>query len=159
MEDSPAEEMPGVIRTDLPIQDNSDMVEDNIKTTGVNDPIDSYDYIEEPKVDLNIDPPTNPILPENPTEQIDDTVPTFETTIKKNLSSAGAALEVAPKSRKANLLNCLLCSFFAQCAATLLGGIPFPIANRALSMLARASACGSSCSSSCSLTRQVSGNQ
>jgi hypothetical protein len=28
-----------------------------------------------------------------------------------------------------------LCSFCAQCAATLLGGLPFPIADMALSML------------------------
>ena len=50
-------------------------------------------------------------------------------------SSAGAAPEVAPKSRKVNRLNFLLCSFCAQCAATLLGGLPFPTADKALSML------------------------
>jgi hypothetical protein len=83
IEDSPAEEMPGVIGTDLPIQDNSNMVEDNIEITGVDDPVDSYDY-EEPKVDLNIDLPTSPTLPENPKELIDGTVPTFEPTIKQN---------------------------------------------------------------------------
>jgi hypothetical protein len=82
LEDSPAEEMPGVIGTDLPIQDNSDMVEDNIEITGVDDPVD-YDY-EGPKVGLDIDPPTNPTLPENPTELIDGTVPTFEPTIERN---------------------------------------------------------------------------
>ena len=41
IEDSLAEEMPGVIGTNLPIQDNSNMVEDNIKITGVDDaPVD-----------------------------------------------------------------------------------------------------------------------
>ena len=74
-------------------------------------------------------------------------------------SSAGAAPEVAPESRNANRLNCLLCSFFPQCVATLLGGLPFPIADRALSMLAGESDCDSSCSSYCSSTRQVSGDQ
>ena len=83
IQDSPAEEMPGVIRTNLPIQDNSNMVEDNIKITGVDDPVDSYDY-KEPKDDLNIDPLTNSTLPENPKKSIDGTEPTFETTIKQN---------------------------------------------------------------------------
>ena len=83
IEDSPAEEMPGVTGTNLPIQDNSDMVEDNIKITGVDDPVDSSDY-DEPKVDLNIDLPTSPILPENPKESIDGTLPTFDPTIKQN---------------------------------------------------------------------------
>ena len=82
-EDSPAEEMPGVIGTDLPIQDNSNMVEDNIKITGVDDPVDSYDYMES-KVDLNIDLPTSPTPPENLKESINGTVPTFEPTIKQN---------------------------------------------------------------------------
>ena len=48
---------------------------------------------------------------------------------------AGAAPEVAPKSRKVNLLSFLLCGFRAQCAATLLSGLPFPISDKALSML------------------------
>ena len=65
IEDSPAEEMPGVIGTDLPIQDTSNTVEDNIETTGVDDPVDSYDY-KEPKVDLDIDLPASPTPPENP---------------------------------------------------------------------------------------------
>ena len=78
IEDSPAEEMPGVIGTNLPIQDNTYMVEDNIKITGVDDPIDPYDY-KESKIDIDIDPP---ILPENPKESIDGTAP--ETTIKYN---------------------------------------------------------------------------
>ena len=43
IEDSPAEEMPGVIGTNLPIHDNSNMVEDTIELTGVDDPVD-YDY-------------------------------------------------------------------------------------------------------------------
>jgi hypothetical protein len=50
-------------------------------------------------------------------------------------SSAGAAPEVAPKSRKANLFNFLLCNFHAQCAATLFGGFPVVIADMSLSML------------------------
>jgi hypothetical protein len=83
IEDSPAEEMPGVIGTDLPIQDNSNMVEDNIEITGVDDPVDSYDY-KEPKVDHDIDLPTSPTLPENLKESINGTVPTFEPTIEQN---------------------------------------------------------------------------
>ena len=75
--------MPGVIGTNLPIQDNSNMVEDNIKITGVDDPVDSYDY-KEPKVDLNIDQPTSPTLPENPKESINGTVPTFEPATEQN---------------------------------------------------------------------------
>ena len=55
------------------------MVEDNIKITGVDDPVD-HDYMEEPKIDINIDPPETPILPENPKESINGTVPTYETT-------------------------------------------------------------------------------
>ena len=43
IEDHPAEEMSGVIGTNLPNQDNSNMVENNIKITGVDDPVDSYD--------------------------------------------------------------------------------------------------------------------
>ena len=79
IEESPAEEMPGVIVLDLRIQDNTDMVEDNIKITGVyDDPVDD----PEPKIDLSIDPPENPILPENPKDSIDGTAPTYETTIK-----------------------------------------------------------------------------
>ena len=63
LEDSPAEEMPGVIGTDLPIQDNTDMVEDNIEITGVDDSPDDAPYCDEPKVDIDID---SPILSENP---------------------------------------------------------------------------------------------
>jgi len=70
--------MPGVIGTQLPIQDNTHMVKDNIEITGVDDPVD-HDYNEEPKIDIDIDPP---ILPENPKESIDGTAP--ETTIKYN---------------------------------------------------------------------------
>ncbi len=54
---------------------------------------------------------------------------------RSGLFSAGAAPEVAPKSRKANRLNFLLCNFRVQCAATLLGGLPVVIADMALSML------------------------
>jgi hypothetical protein len=71
-------------------------------------------------------------------------------------SSDGAAPEVAPESRNANRFSFMLCSCFAQCAAILLSALSFPIADRALSMLAGGSDC---CSSSCSLTRQVSGDQ
>jgi len=77
IEDIPAEEMPGVIRTNLPIQDNTGMVEDNIKITGVDDPVD-HDYMEEPKIDLDV-PPENPILPQNPEELIGGTEPIYET--------------------------------------------------------------------------------
>ena len=84
IEDSPAEETPGVIGTNLPIQDNPNMVEDNIERTGVDDdPVYQYDY-GEPKMDIDIDLPTNPILPENPKESIDGTNPTFEPTIEQN---------------------------------------------------------------------------
>ena len=52
------------------------MVEDNINITGVyDDPVDD----PEPKIDINIDPP---ILPENPKELINGTVPTYKTTTK-----------------------------------------------------------------------------
>ena len=80
VEDNPAEEMPGAIGTNLPIQDNTGMVEDDIEITGVDDPVDQ-DYMEEPKIDLNV-PPVNPILPENPEEPIDGTEPRYETAIK-----------------------------------------------------------------------------
>jgi hypothetical protein len=54
---------------------------------------------------------------------------------RSSLSSAGAAPEAAPESRKVTRLNFLLCSFRAQCAATLLGGLPVTIADMAFSML------------------------
>ena len=73
--------MPGVIGTSLPIQDNTNMVEYNIKITGVDDPVDQ-DYMEEPKIDINIDAPENPIPPENPKETINGAVPTYKTTTK-----------------------------------------------------------------------------
>jgi hypothetical protein len=72
--------MPGEIGTDLPIQDNSDMVEDNIEITGMDDPVDSYDH-EEPKIDLNV-PSENPILPQNPEEPIGGTEPIYKTSTK-----------------------------------------------------------------------------
>ena len=56
-------------------------------------------------------------------------------SIRSGSSSAGAAPEVAPESRKANPLNFLLCSFRVQCAATLLGGLSVTIADMAFSML------------------------
>ena len=71
------------------------------------------------------------------------------------LSSAGAAPEVAPESRKANRLDFLLCNFCAQCTATLLGGFLVMIADMALSLLVWLSVIGSSCS----LTEQASGDQ
>jgi hypothetical protein len=49
--------------------------------------------------------------------------------------SSGAAPVIAPESRKANLLDFLLCSFCAKCAATLFDGPLFTIADRALSTL------------------------
>jgi len=56
-------------------------------------------------------------------------------SMRSGSSSAGAAPEVAPESRKANRLNFLLCSFRAQCAATLLGGFTVTIADMAFSLL------------------------
>jgi hypothetical protein len=88
IEDSPAEEMPGVIGTDLPIQDNSNMIEDNIEITGVDDSPDDDPYRDEQKIDIDID---SPILPENPKESINGTVPyktttkTFDPTIKPTI--------------------------------------------------------------------------
>ena len=70
-------------------------------------------------------------------------------------SSSGAAPEVALESRKANLLDFLFCSFCAQCAATLLGGIPLAIAYMAISTLVVLP----DDDSSCSLTRQASGDK
>ena len=70
-------------------------------------------------------------------------------------SSAGAAPEVAPESRKANRLDFLVCSFRAQCAATLLGGFLVMIVDMALSLLVWLSVIGFSCS----LTGQASGDQ
>ncbi len=54
---------------------------------------------------------------------------------KSGWSSSGAAPKVAPESKKANLLDFLLCNFCTQCTATLLVGPPFAIADRALSAL------------------------
>jgi hypothetical protein len=54
---------------------------------------------------------------------------------RSGLSSSGAAPKDAPESRKANLLDFLLCNFCAQFAATLLVGPEFAIADRALSAL------------------------
>ena len=70
-------------------------------------------------------------------------------------SSAGAAPEVAPESRKANRLDFLVCSFRAQCAATLLGGFSVVIVDMALSLLVWLSVIGYSFSS----TGQASGDQ
>jgi hypothetical protein len=50
-------------------------------------------------------------------------------------SSSGAAPEVAPESKKANLLDFLFCRFCAQCAAILLGGFPVTISDMAFLML------------------------
>ena len=80
-------------------------------------------------------------------------------------TSSGAAPEVAPESRKATRLSLLILNFCAQYYSCLLGGIPFPIADRAVLMLAGEFCCGpfgvgeSDCGSSCSLTRQVSRDQ
>ena len=83
---------------------------------------------------------------------------------KSGLTS-GAAPEVAPESRKATCLSLLMLNFCAQCDSSLLGGIPLPMSDKAVSMLAGESDCGlfgagvSDCGSSCSSTRQVSGDQ
>ncbi len=74
---------------------------------------------------------------------------------RSGVSSSGAAPEVDPESRKANLLDFLFCSFCAQCTTTLLDGIPLAIANMAISTLVVLPDDDSSCSS----TRQASGNQ
>jgi hypothetical protein len=71
-EDTAAEEMPGVVWTDLQVEDNAEMVKDNIKITGV-DPGEIEDY---PKIDLNIDlPPSRPTTKPN-----NESVPAFEPT-------------------------------------------------------------------------------
>ena len=72
--------MPGVIGTSLPIKNNTGTVEENIKITGVDDPVD-HDYMEEPKIDLDV-PPENPILPQNPEELIGGTEPIYKTITK-----------------------------------------------------------------------------
>ncbi len=74
---------------------------------------------------------------------------------RSGASSSGAAPEVAPESRNANLYDFLLCNFCTQCVATLLDGIPFTITNMAISTLVVLS----DDVFSCSLTRQVSGDQ
>ena len=84
---------------------------------------------------------------------------------RSGLTSSGAAPEVAPESRNATCLSLLILNFRAQCNSCLLGGIPLPIAARAVLMLAGEFWCGpfvvgeSDFGSSCSLTRQVSGDQ
>jgi hypothetical protein len=70
-------------------------------------------------------------------------------------SSSGDAPEVALESRKANLVDFLFCSFCAQCAATLLDGIPLAIADMAIPTLVVLS----DGDSSCSLAGQASGDQ
>ena len=49
-------------------------------------------------------------------------------------TSSGAAPDVAPESRKATRLSPLMLNFRAQCNSSLLGGIPLPMADRAVSM-------------------------
>jgi hypothetical protein len=71
-EDTAAEEMPGMVGTDLQVENNAEMVKDNIKITGV-DPGELEDYT---KIDLNIDlPPSQPTTKPN-----DVSVPAFEPT-------------------------------------------------------------------------------
>jgi hypothetical protein len=70
-------------------------------------------------------------------------------------SSSGAAPEVAPESRKANLLDFLFCSFCTQCAATLLDRIPLAVADMAILTLVVLS----DGDSSCSLAGQASRDQ
>ncbi len=74
---------------------------------------------------------------------------------RSGASSSSAAPEVAPESRKGNLLDFLFCSFCAHCATTLLDRIHLAIANMAISTLVVLP----DDDSSCSLTRQASGNQ
>jgi hypothetical protein len=70
------------------------------------------------------------------------------------LSSYGAALDVAPESKKAYWHAFLFVNLRAQCAATLLVGWSSVLANMAISPLV-----GYSCAcSSCSLARQASGD-
>ena len=84
---------------------------------------------------------------------------------RSGLTSSGAAPDVAPESRKATCFSLLMLNCCARCNSSLLGGIPLPMADRAVSMLAGESDCGSfgagvaDCGFSCSLTRQVSGDQ
>ncbi len=66
---------------------------------------------------------------------------------RSSASSSGAAPEVAPESRKVNLLDFLFCSFYAQCTTTLLDGIPLAIADMAIPTLVVLSDGESSCSS------------
>ena len=54
---------------------------------------------------------------------------------RSGLTSSGAAPDVAPESRKATHLSLLMLNFCAQCNSGLLGGIPLPMADRAVSML------------------------
>ena len=61
---------------------------------------------------------------------------------RSSSTSSGAAPEVAPKSRNATHLSLLILNFLAQCNSCLLGGIPLPIADRAVSMLAGEFCCG-----------------
>ena len=74
---------------------------------------------------------------------------------RSSSTSAGAAPEVAPESRKANRLDFLVCSFRAQCAATLLGEFLVVIVDMALSLLVWLSVIGYSFSSA----GQASGDQ
>ena len=84
---------------------------------------------------------------------------------RSSLTSSGASPEVAPESRYASRLIFLILNFRAQCDSCLLGGIPLPIADRAVLMLSGEFCCSlfgtgeSDCSSSCYSTRQVSGDQ
>ena len=84
---------------------------------------------------------------------------------RSSSTSSGAAPEVAPESRNATRLILFILNFRDQCNSCLLGGIPLPIADKAVLMLAGAFCCGpfgvgeSDFGSSCSSTRQVSGDQ
>jgi hypothetical protein len=76
-------------------------------------------------------------------------------SLRSGSSSSGAALDVAPKSKKAYWHAFLFANLLAQCAATLLVGWPSAIAIMATYPLVW---CSCACSS-CSLTRQASGDQ
>ncbi len=72
-----------------------------------------------------------PVRPSGNIQVFSDECPVSSSS---SLTSSGAAPEVAPESRKATCLSLLMLNFLAQCDSCLLGGIPLPIADRAVSM-------------------------
>ncbi len=77
--DIPAEDMPGVIRTDLQKEDNAEMVKDNIDITGV-DPREMEDY---PKIKFEIDQPPSQPASESNNESVPISEPINAGTIKE----------------------------------------------------------------------------